>query len=251
LKVGRVRFALDRAGLAVPVATIENDNERAIGYWQLANAQTFWKIYNTTDNTITEVGYGDTDNAIGFRYTSALDATQSVRAICTTVKSEGGGNLLDIAGIPFCASNGATTRQVTATPLPVLSVQLKTAFGAGTNRAIVIPGDVSFVTDYPLFYRIIINGTLTNASFNSVDANSICNFDVAATAITGGRVVACGYAGAGGTRAGTTGAGIKNKIPLSVNALGTVGDIITVEAVRVGTNNVAVGASLDWEEVGR
>lgn len=249
LKIGRIRFALDRGGLAVPVATMENDNERATGYWQMANAPIFWRVYNTATNTVVELGYGDTYNAVGFRFTSALDDTQTARAVCCTVKSEGGGDLLDLSGLPFAASNGATTKAVSTTLIPLLSIQLKTTFNSLPNRGLVIPTSYSFVNDYPIYYQLLLNATLTNASFASVDANSLCNFDVAATAVTGGRVLSSGYAGAGGQRASGTEKGLTSKIPLSVNYAGTTGDILTVCAVRVGAQNAATGAAIEWREV--
>lgn len=249
LKVGRIRFALDRGGLAVPVATIENDNERLGGYWQTANAPVGWNIYNTATNTITEVFYGDADNSVGFRFTSALDASQSMRAICATVKSEGGGDLLDIAGYKFAVGNGTTLRTVAATLLPVLSIQLKTTFGAGTNRGIVFPQAVAFQVDNPIYYEVLVNASLTGASFASVDANSLCNFDVAASAVTGGRRIAAGYAASGAVRAGANQFTLTGKAPLSVNYAGTTGDILTIAAVRTTASSSATGAVLEWKEV--
>lgn len=249
LKVGRIRFALDRAGIAVPVKVIENDNARASGYWQLANAPTFWRIYNTATATVTEFGYGDASNAIGFRFTSALNATQTARAICTTVKSEGGGDLMDMPGFPFAASNGATTRTVAATMLPVLSIQIKTTFGTVPNRGLVVPISTSVLTDNPIYWEWRLNPTLTGASFTSVDANSITNFDVAATVVTGGRIIASGYSSAGGNKLASTDHGLTDKVPLSVNYAGTVGDILSFCAVRVGSSSASMGVALDWKEI--
>jgi hypothetical protein len=249
LKVGRIRFALDQSGLAVPVASIENDNERVGGYWQMANAPVYWKVYNTDSDSVTEFGYGDSSNAVGFIFRAPISAAHKARAICTTVKSEGGGDLLDIAGFPFSAGNGVTSRAVSTTLLPLVSIQLKTTFGAGTNRGIVIPTGFSIANDNPVFYQLIVNGTLTGASFASVDANSLCNVDVSASAITGGRVISSGYAGVGGTRSGASEKGITNKTPLSVNYVGTTGDILTLAAVRFGNTNAATGAALEWREV--
>jgi hypothetical protein len=240
---------MDRAGLAVNVANIENDNERAGGYWQFANAPTFWRTYNTATTTVTEMGYGDTDNAVGFRYTTALNASQTMRAICATVKSEGGGDLLNMSGLPFSASNGATTKTVSTTLIPILSVQLKTTFGAGANRALVVPTDLGLINDNPIYWEVRVNPTLTGGSFASVSADSVCNFDTAGTAVSGGRVIASGYSGAAAQGRQATTSNLTGKIPLSVNYAGTTGDIVTICAIRVGTSNSATGAALSWKEI--
>jgi hypothetical protein len=215
----------------------------------MANAPVYWRVYNTATESVTEFGYGGALNAVGFRFRCPINAGHKARAICTTVKSEGGGDLFNIAGLPFTASNGATTKAVSTTLIPLLSIQLKTTFGAGTNRGLVLPDNFSFLNDNPIYYEIRRNPTLTNASFNSVDANSLCNFDVAATAVTGGTVIASGYASAGSVRGASTDKGLTNKLPLSVDYAGTTADILTICAIRVGTSNSATGVALEWREL--
>jgi len=249
LKVGRVRFALVRDGAEVLLHEIYNDNRRLNGYWQYPSLPLTWRIYNADGNTVMEIGYFNANNGIGFKYTIPANANAQLLAICGTVKSEGGTDLFDIAGFPFSASNGATTVTVSTTLIPLLSIQLKTTFNSKENRGLVIPLDVSFVNDNPINYRVILNPTLTGAAFASVDANSLVNFDVAASALTGGRVLESGYAGAGSARAAATRPGISGRVPLSVNYLGTVGDILTVAAIRVGATNAATGAAMDWREI--
>lgn len=249
LKVGRVRFAMVRDGVEVLLHEIYNDNRRLNGYWQYPSLPLAWRIYNADGNTVMEIGYFNATNGIGFKYTIPANATAQLLAICGTVKSEAGTDLFDIAGFPFSESNGATTVTVSTTLIPLLSIQLKTTFNSKENRGLVIPLDISLVNDNPIHYKVILNATLTGAAFASVDANSLVNFDVAASALTGGRVLESGYAGAGGVRAAATRPGLSGRVPLSVNYPGTVGDILTVAAVRVGTTNAATGVALDWKEV--
>lgn len=251
LKVGRIRYAIDTAGVAIQVAEIKNDSERATGYWQFANLPTFWRNYNTTDATVTEIGYGDTDNAIGFRYSSALDASQTCRAICVTVKSEGGGDLLNMPGFPFGWSNGATLKTVSNTLVPVLSIQVKPEFSTSdtVNRGLVLPTALSFQTDQPIYYEILLNASLTGPSWISSSTDSIVNYDVTASAVSGGRKIGCGYAGSGGTRAAATQTGFTGKVPLCVNYAGAVGDTLTVAAIRTAVSNASSGAALEWKEI--
>jgi hypothetical protein len=249
LDVGRIRYGLDRDGLVMSLGEIVNDNIRATAYWQNPNQPVCFDVYNTATESITEFRYGDADNAIGFRFRAPVDATHTARAICASVKSEGGGDLLSLSGFPFAVSNGATTKTVAAALIPLLSIQLKTTLNSLPNRGLVLPQEYSFVTDQPIYYQISVNSTLTNAAFNTVGADSLCNFDIAATAVSGGRVIAAGYAGAGGQRAGGTEKSLTNKIPLSVNYIGTTGDILTISAVRVGAQSAAAGAALEWTEI--
>jgi hypothetical protein len=246
--VGRVRFALDTDGLVNELGEITNDNLRETAYWQNPNLPICFDVYNTDTHSITEFRYGDSLNAVGFRFKVARNASHYARAICATVKSEGGGELLELAGFPFSAGNDETLKTVSTTRIPLASVRIATTFNSITNRGLILPQAYSFVTDNPIHYQIVVNPTLTNPSWVAVDGNSHAELDVSATAVTGGRVIASGYFGAGGQRAGGAEKGITSKIPLSVDYTGTVGDIITVNAIRVSAQNATAGAALEWRE---
>lgn len=249
LKVGRIRFGLVRSGVEIICHEIYNDNVRSNGFWQHPNLPITWRIYNADGNTIAEIGYFNADNGIGFRFTVPAHAAATLLAICGTVKSEGGLDLFDMPGFSFAASNQATTIAASTTLIPILSIQLKTTFNSKNNRGLVVPLDLSLLTDNPAFYRLVLNPTLTNPSFASVHDNSLVNVDVAATALTGGTILGAGYAGAGGVRAAATSAGFTGKVPLSVNYDASTGDILTLAAKRVGSTNAAVAAALEWKEI--
>ena len=249
LRVGRIRWGLDRAGIATPLAEITNDNIRATGYWQIANQPVYWRQYNTANYTYTEVGYGDEANAIGFRYRVAVNATQTMRAICATVKSEGGGDLHNIAGIRGAISNGITKRTVSTTFVPLLSLQVKSTLNGYPVKSVIFPKTFEISNDNPIYFEWRINATLTGAAWTSNGADSLANFDVTATAVTGGRVIYEGYAGAAGAGARNIADGaLTSKIPLGVSALG-VGDILTLCCIRDGTTNASVGAALVYEDI--
>jgi hypothetical protein len=249
LKVGRIRFGVDMAGIAVPVAVIENDNERATGYWQLADQPIYWRQYNTASYTYTEIGYGDELNAIGFRFrTNTPQSTQTMLAICGTVKSEGGGDLHEVAGTKASTSNGVTTRAVSTTYVPVLSLQVKTTLNTYPVHGLIFPESFSLYYDNAIYYEIRVNPTLTGAVWASVGADSIANRDITATAVTGGRVVYSDYGSptAAGVRSSVK--GILDKIPLAVSAL-DVGDILSICCIRMTTTNSNVAAAMNWNEV--
>lgn len=250
LKVGRIRMGLVRGGVYSQLLEVTNDNVRANGYWQHPNQPIHYRIYNSTANCITELGYFDTNNGFGWRYTAALSAAQSMTAICATVKSEGGQDLFDVPGYPFAVSNGATTKTVSTTLIPVLSIQLSTVFNSLTNRSIVMPLDLSFVSDQAFYYEVRLNPALSTASWTAYSSSYSCiNYDVNATTVTGGITIASGYGGTGGTRQGSVKTGFTGRTPLSINYPGTVGDILSICAIRVGASNAALGAALGWKEI--
>ena len=110
--------------------------------------------------------------------------------ICETIQSEGGFNP---RGKIFSADRNITAKSVTnAAPFPIISIKAK----ALNNRQTLNPIRMSMVTETVaaiLKWQAILGGSLTGATFNSVDPNSAAEFDVAATAISGGIKVASGY----------------------------------------------------------
>lgn len=94
----------------------------------------------------------------------------------------------------------------------------------------------------------MINGTLTGASFISVNAQSLTNYDRSATAISGGTVIDSGYIPAGGNKVTASQQGVLNLYyPLVYSTLSNTQDIITIVATPIsGTANCA--ASSVWNE---
>jgi hypothetical protein len=250
LKVGLIRFGFNRGGVPVTALSVANDNIRVSGYWQSPSLPPFWRIYTDATYTYMEMGYGDESNGIGIRYRIAKNASATMRAICVTVKSEGGDKLFDMPGenrsYPM-----VDARTVAATLIPVLSISAAATFptaGSIANRGVYIPTEFDISTDNPILYKILYRPTLTGASFDDVDAvYSGMRYDTAATAVTGGICVSSGYIATDknvvGARGGLLGRTI---MALSRNA---GSDILTIAAVRTTTTSAAVRASLQWKEI--
>lgn len=250
LKVGRLRLGFVRNGVPVFAHAFYNDNLRANGYWQRPNLPIAWKIYNNASNqTVADMGYFDANNGIGLRYVLPVNASAKLLAICATVKSEGGDDIGRMKGFPFAFGNGATTKTVANSLIPLCSLQVQTTFNSIVNRTLVVPTGVAFVTDQPIYYQIVLNPSLTNASFASLNANCSTFGDVAATALSGGTVIGAGYAGSGGTRSGGVAVGLTDRTLLSINYAGTVGDILTVAAIRATGTSAAAGAVFEFKEI--
>lgn len=249
LKVGRIRFNLVRNGLPVNIHEITNDNIRDSGYWQSPSLPVYWRIYNDSNNTYAEMGYGDTENGIGIRYTLTKNANATMRAICATVKSEGGNDLISIEGMHRSIDNGVTSKTVSTTLIPILSIRVAATLNSLVNRMIGIVEGFNVLTDNPIRFAILYRPTLTNASWLSVDATwSGMEYDVSATAVTGGIRVDSGYVSAGRNTTTSSGASLLGKTLMSLGRTGT-SDILTIVAIRTGTTNAAVLADINWKEV--
>ena len=249
LKVGRLRFFLVRNGLLVKVHEINNDNTRVAGYWQYPSQPINWKLYNDGVNTIAEIGYFNSTNGVGFRYKLPQNANAELRAICGTVKSEGGQTLYDIEGLRRGVDMGVTAKTVSTTLIPLLTIRQKATFHSLTNYSFTIPNFYTVQTDNSVRLLILRNATLTGASYTDVSTTtSSMEYDVSATAVTGGEVVVNEYEGAGTRNNTIAGSGLLGKSLLTVASNGTQ-DMLTICAVRTGTNNAKVLAGFGWKEI--
>lgn len=248
LRVGRIQFSLVRNGLAVKVAEINNDNVRATGYWQYANLPLYWRIVNEASNTVTEFGYGDAENGIGFRYVaSTLNATATARAICGTVKSQGGVPLLNMPGFPFATPRMTAGVTVAATLVPIISIRVASLYKGLENRQLVIPTGYGVETNNPIDYTILFNPVLTTPSWQAVNATySGVEYDVAATAVSGGIAIEQDFLGAG-TNARIGEDGILGKVVMALG--GSTADVLTIAATRSTAQSASVRAILRWKEV--
>lgn len=247
LRVGTVRFALDMDGHIFELGEIRNDNERATGYWQTPNLPIHYRIYNTATNTISEICYGDAYNAIGFQFVSTLNASQTCRAICSGVASEGGGNLLDIDGFPFVTPRNATVT-VSTSLIPLLSIRPSATFNSLTNHGLIIPTITSIQTDNPIEWVLLYRPTLIDASFAPINSTYHgVDYDIAASAITGGIMIDHDVLSAGNNGVARVNNAL-GKIIMSLGSNGTA-DILALAAIRTGASNASVRSILKGYEL--
>lgn len=252
LKVGRISFGMVTGGSYTEVATIDNDNKNAGGFWQYPSLPLMWRIYNTATETIAEIGYGDELNAVGFRYRMPVDATATMRAICGTVNSEGGVPFADIPGFNFAARQTSLIT-VGTTIVPLLSIRLKLTYNSILNRQAVIPEKIAAFANSQaielLVYVYNDETKLTGASWVDADTHSCVEYDISSTAIntTGIDLVDPDYVP--GNNRGATGGTILGKEVLTLNSAGTSSRIMTIAAVRAGGSNATAKASAKWKEI--
>jgi hypothetical protein len=224
LGAGRVRFGFVIDGNVYYCHEIKNANNLTTVYMTSGTLPLRYEIENT-DTTA---------------------SATSMKQICASVISEGG--FSNDLGITHAASNGDTLISVT-TRRPVLSFRPKTTFNSITNRATIIPCCYDIYSDTKsIFYEVVVNGTLTGASFVDAGSNAFCNYDVSATAISGGEIIAAGYVAASNQSKGDIASDIKNQIPLCNDIAGTSTDILTIVATSLSTDT-NVGAEITWKEI--
>ena len=248
LKIGRIRFFLVRNGLPVKVHEITNDNIRVSGYWQYPSQPLNWKLYNDGTNTVAEIGYFNSNNGIGFRYKVPQSASAELRAICGTVKSEGGKDLFDLEGFKRSIDTGVSGVAVGTTLVPIITIRAKSTFNSLPNHGFVIPDGYTVQTDNPIRLVVLKNATLTGASYTSVSAQSTIEYDVSATAVSGGNAVVSEYIGTGSKNTASSAGGLLGKSVITLGADG-VQDTLTLAAVRTTVTNASVLAGFNWSEI--
>lgn len=255
LKVGTIRFGLVANGAVVYVGAINNDNIRDGGYWQLPSQGCYWRIYNDAVYTYMETGYGDEANAIGFRVKVPANATATMKAICCTVKSEGGADLADMPGIERAVDMGITPKTVSTTLIPLLSIRARATFNSLPSLALIVPKDIISQTTEAIKLVLVADGTLTGASWANVDTSgSAVESDVAASAIAGGQILSSEYiyATASGPAASrATGSGNTSVLGKTVlwDRQGAETGVLSVCAVRTGASDASMLAGIQWKEI--
>lgn len=228
LGVGRVRFGFVIDGNIYYAHQVLNTNVLDKVYMTTADLPVRAEIENTSGGNI-----------------------DSMKMICSSVNSEGG---FSKAGLPFAIGNGVNTKIVT-TRRPIISIKPNTTFNSVVNRMGFDISDINvFSQTNTAYYEIVLNGSLNSGSFTNVQSGYSCmSYDTNSTVITGGVVLACGYAVAGGPGSNAIGeiSAHLAKIPFSVNYAGTDSDVLTVVAtcIEAAPKTSTVGAVFNWQEI--
>jgi len=168
----------------------------------------------------------------------------SMRAICSTVMSEGGHSNRSFTRAIGTALTGKDLSNTAYRPLVCLRMK-STALDS-----IVVPTafDVYGLQQAAFVYRIILNPTLTSASWTSAGADSTVEYDISATALSGGKVVTQGIFV--GSNKGGSAQVSANEIDFSQQlgrTIAGVSDIWCLAAIATTNNDDAVGV-VNWQE---
>jgi hypothetical protein len=174
--------------------------------------------------------------------TGSTASVSQMTQICSTVISEGGYNNF---GTTQTAGTGTTQKRLTNanTYYPIVSIRL-----APTRLdAIVFPRQIDVLSPSVNYYRwtLLENATLTGATWAGTSPTGTVQYDLAATAVSGGTEIQTGYASA------------RELTQLSATdffqfqlgrTLAGVSDTVTL-ALAATANNADVLAELGWQEL--
>jgi len=168
----------------------------------------------------------------------------AMRAICSTVMSEGGHSNRSFTRAIGTALTGKNLSDTAYRPLVCLRMK-STALDS-----IVVPTafDVFGLQLAAFAYRVILNPTLTGASWTSADTDSTVEYDISATALSGGKVITQGVFV--GSNKGGTAQVTSNEIDFSQQlgrTIAGVSDIWCLAAIATTNNDDAVGV-VNWQE---
>ena len=181
----------------------------------------------------------------------AVSGGSTLKQICSSAISEGGYELRGEQKSIGTPVNTPKTLTTAGTYYPVVSLQLKSA----NLDAIAILTAISLlgINSNPcsVAWRIVRGATLTSPSWTDVTDSSI-QYDLGATGMSGGSVLASGYIGITNQSSQTIDI-LKEalfKFQLQRNSLTSTPEPITI-AMSASVNTVTCLASMDWEEVSR
>ena len=177
---------------------------------------------------------------------TSTGAAGTMRAICSTVISEGGYSNRSQSRSVATALTGRELSNVAYRP--IICLRLKSA----NIDSIVVPTkfDLYGLQQAGFIYRIILNPTLTDANWQSAATDSSVEYDMSATALSGGTTVDQGiFVGAPkGGSASVTSAEVDFSQQLGRTIAG-VSDIWCLAAIST-SNNDDVAAAVSWQEHG-
>lgn len=119
---------------------------------------------------------------------TSAGAAGSMKQICATVISEGG--FKDTGRVLSRAMT--STRSINTTSVPIMSLKLANGYNRGSLK--VRYADLMSTSNQSIIYQIVYGATLTGANWLNHDVvNSGVQYDLSATAYSGGRVIESGF----------------------------------------------------------
>lgn len=250
LGVGSVRTGFVIDGLFIPLHVFNHANSGSSVYMTTANLPLRYEIVSDGGTIYKRIGYFDDDNGVFFEHQSS-GTSGDMKAICAVAISEGG--FEESRGIPFSVSTGATPVAVT-TRRPILSIRPKATFNSIVNRGLILPTAVQlFASSEAALVELVYNGTLSGSpSWTSANADSITEYDTAATGISGGIVIGHAYIPAASQgnlqAAGVAALGLASRLPLTLDIAGANPINLSVVATKLTGTTSNVSAAISWRE---
>lgn len=220
LAVGEVRWRIN--GILVHVS--RHDNVLAVPYMRTAQLPVRIAVRNT-----------------------GASSSGSFTQICASVESHGG---TDPPGETFNAPGAPSDITVGVTEIPLLSIRLKSTYGGKANRMLCVPSELNVNLGAAARVRLVLNATLTGASWVSADVRSGVEFDISASSGSGGQPLWARsfVAATSETRDLSSTFGYPNRF-LHLNGDGSASDVLTILAVKSTAGTTPCRAAITWGEI--
>jgi hypothetical protein len=116
--------------------------------------------------------------------TATTSGASTLKQICTTVISEGGYELRGLARSVTTPITAASNLATAGTYYPIVSIRLKSANLSG----LVIPTGIALMPNAAgnYSYKVVLGGTVVGGTWSSAGTDSIVNYNITGTSITGG-----------------------------------------------------------------
>jgi len=169
----------------------------------------------------------------------------TMRVICTSIMSEGGIELFN--GVPHSANSGAPA-SVSGTHIPILSIRPKALFQGEVNRVQTIQRALQVINsgNGVAEVHVVFDPVLTGASWVSVEDDSTMEYDISATAITGGHHVLMFYVPSSNQASAAQQASVTGKLALSLDIAGANPTPLAIAITNHGT--VTAAGAFTWQE---
>jgi len=228
LGVGDVRAGFVIDGRFCTAHIFHNDNRNTVPYMTTATLPLRYEIKNT----------------------GVVSGSSTLRQICSTVISEGGYQLFGTQRAVGTLITSAKDLPTAGNTYPVVSIQLKSTRldAVAIVTALSILGKSNSPTT--IRWSVHTGTTLTSPSWVSAGDDSSVEYDLSATAMSGGRQVATGYLSV--TNQASTSIDILKealfRFQLERDGLTATPTIFTLAATPASNGDDVLG-SIDWEEI--
>jgi hypothetical protein len=176
-----------------------------------------------------------------YEITSTAAVAASMKAICCSVVSEGGFEQTSIEHVARRV-NATSASTITTSFYPIASIRL----ASGALDAVVVPSSYNFLPTTADNYEIALikNTTLTSPSWTAVPTDANVQFDISATAMTGGAIASNSFTtGKSGAVPLATASPYNLDLQLGASIAG-VSDIYTLAARVVTTGGSGSGGGV-------
>jgi len=208
------------------------DGQNIIAH-QFNNANALTTVYMTT--AILPIRYEITN-------TGATASASSMKQICSTVISEGGYEKKVALSV---ARRTTTVTGISTSFVPLVSIRL----ASDRLDAVVIPDGYSVLPTTTGDYEVALikNATLTGASYNTTAFPNV-DFDITATALTGGTIVESGFISQTNQSAAPAQGGADYNFDLQLGrTIAGVSDVYTVAIRALSGSHTAIGNMSFWD----